>query len=247
MLHARHEYTADKCTSGTRYSNYDDKSRRRAAKRKRISDLYHRDLRRASEGITSPRKIPLGLAGGLNVYGFVGGDPVTYSDPFGLCPKEQRGNCTQADVSCADVKAKLALAAVGLTVSPANAIPATFARVVPGSGPLTSLAKPGESEAWVTDAKLLRGLSASKIQDLLRIRPDATGYRVIEFPSSSASNIASPVFRPNEGFVGGGKTGGGAPEWVIRNEPIPEGATIRTVPPDFPVEIEPGVMIEPKQ
>jgi RHS repeat-associated protein len=29
---------------------------------------------------------PLGVGGGLNVYGFAGGDPVTYSDPFGLCP-----------------------------------------------------------------------------------------------------------------------------------------------------------------
>ncbi|MGH7626876.1 MAG: hypothetical protein ACREOJ_16365, partial [Gemmatimonadaceae bacterium] len=28
---------------------------------------------------------PLGLAGGLNVYGFNGGDPVNFSDPFGLC------------------------------------------------------------------------------------------------------------------------------------------------------------------
>jgi hypothetical protein len=28
---------------------------------------------------------PLGLAGGLNLYGFAGGDPVNYSDPFGLC------------------------------------------------------------------------------------------------------------------------------------------------------------------
>jgi RHS repeat-associated protein len=28
---------------------------------------------------------PLGIAGGLNTYGFGGGDPVTYSDPFGLC------------------------------------------------------------------------------------------------------------------------------------------------------------------
>jgi RHS repeat-associated protein len=27
---------------------------------------------------------PIGLAGGLNVYGFANGDPVTYSDPFGL-------------------------------------------------------------------------------------------------------------------------------------------------------------------
>lgn len=29
---------------------------------------------------------PIGLAGGLNLYGFAGGDPVNYSDPFGLCP-----------------------------------------------------------------------------------------------------------------------------------------------------------------
>ena len=29
---------------------------------------------------------PLGLAGGLNVYGFASGDPVNFSDPFGLCP-----------------------------------------------------------------------------------------------------------------------------------------------------------------
>jgi RHS repeat-associated protein len=28
---------------------------------------------------------PLGLAGGLNLYGFAGGDPVNFSDPFGLC------------------------------------------------------------------------------------------------------------------------------------------------------------------
>jgi len=29
---------------------------------------------------------PIGLAGGMNAYGFAGGNPVTYSDPFGLCP-----------------------------------------------------------------------------------------------------------------------------------------------------------------
>jgi RHS repeat-associated protein len=28
---------------------------------------------------------PLGLAGGLNAYGFASGDPINYSDPFGLC------------------------------------------------------------------------------------------------------------------------------------------------------------------
>jgi uncharacterized protein RhaS with RHS repeats len=28
---------------------------------------------------------PIGLAGGTNLYGFGGGDPVNFSDPFGLC------------------------------------------------------------------------------------------------------------------------------------------------------------------
>jgi RHS repeat-associated protein len=31
---------------------------------------------------------PIGLAGGLNLYGFANGDPVNFSDPFGLCPPE---------------------------------------------------------------------------------------------------------------------------------------------------------------
>ncbi|WP_309670459.1 RHS repeat-associated core domain-containing protein [Gemmatimonas sp.] len=29
---------------------------------------------------------PIGLAGGKNLYAFAGGDPVNYTDPFGLCP-----------------------------------------------------------------------------------------------------------------------------------------------------------------
>jgi RHS repeat-associated protein len=34
---------------------------------------------------------PIGLAGGVNLYGFAAGDPVNYSDPFGLCPIEKDG------------------------------------------------------------------------------------------------------------------------------------------------------------
>jgi len=39
---------------------------------------------------------PLGLAGGLNAYGFANGDPVNFSDPFGLTCLV-KGNCTQSD------------------------------------------------------------------------------------------------------------------------------------------------------
>jgi hypothetical protein len=31
---------------------------------------------------------PIGIAGGLNLYGFAGGDPVNYTDPFGLSPEQ---------------------------------------------------------------------------------------------------------------------------------------------------------------
>ena len=39
---------------------------------------------------------PIGLGGGLNLYGFASGDPVNFSDPFGLCPPrdENRADCT---------------------------------------------------------------------------------------------------------------------------------------------------------
>ena len=35
---------------------------------------------------------PIGLAGGLNLYGCTGGDPINFSDPFGLCPESLGGD-----------------------------------------------------------------------------------------------------------------------------------------------------------
>jgi RHS repeat-associated protein len=35
---------------------------------------------------------PVGIAGGMNAFGFVGGDPVNFSDPFGLCPPKDRNS-----------------------------------------------------------------------------------------------------------------------------------------------------------
>lgn len=42
----------------------------------------------ASGQFTQPD--PIGLAGGMNLYGYAGGDPINFSDPFGLCKVDVR-------------------------------------------------------------------------------------------------------------------------------------------------------------
>jgi len=43
---------------------------------------------------------PIGLAGGLNLYGFANGNPVTYSDPFGLCTEGPDSLLVQVEIEC---------------------------------------------------------------------------------------------------------------------------------------------------
>ncbi len=114
----------------------------------------------------------------------------------------------------------------GATKSVANPVPGTLARVVPGNVNPTTLGR--TSDVFVTDAKALQGLNAKQIADKLTIPQSSSGFKVIEFPTPS-SGIASSVFRNNPGFVGGGRTAGGAPEFVIPNGPVPAGATTRIV------------------
>ena len=57
------------------------------------SGLYYRRNRYYdSEAGRFTQEDPIGLAGGVNAYGFASGDPVSYSDPYGLCkkPKAQK-------------------------------------------------------------------------------------------------------------------------------------------------------------
>jgi RHS repeat-associated protein len=46
---------------------------------------------------------PIGLAGGLNLYGFANGDPVNFSDPFGLCANPLAGGLGGLQCAIEDV------------------------------------------------------------------------------------------------------------------------------------------------
>jgi len=54
--------------------------------------LYRRNRYYDPQSGRFTQQDPIGLAGGVNLYGFAGGDPVSYSDPFGLCPGDKGGD-----------------------------------------------------------------------------------------------------------------------------------------------------------
>jgi RHS repeat-associated protein len=40
---------------------------------------------------------PIGFGGGINLYAYAGSNPVSYSDPYGLCEKSKDGSVTECD------------------------------------------------------------------------------------------------------------------------------------------------------
>jgi RHS repeat-associated protein len=74
---------------------------------------------------------PLGLAGGMNLYGFVNGDPVNMSDAFGLCTEQQRksGGCGVSEKQAAEQRGNLRARAILTIVS-------LLSRVMTGGTPV---------------------------------------------------------------------------------------------------------------
>ena len=109
----------------------------------------------------------------------------------------------------------------------ANPLPKTIARVIPTNISTNMLGKSNAKDVFVTAADDIKGLDTKGIANRLGIPPNNEGFKIIEF--DTPAGIASPVNRSNVGFVGGGRTSGGAREFVIPNTEIPEKAKIRIV------------------
>ncbi len=67
-----------------------------------------------------------------------------------------------------------------------------------------------------------------KLQKKLTIPESSSGFNVIEF-STPSTGLSSPINRTNPGFIGGGRTAGGAREFTIPNQTIPSNAKIKKV------------------
>ncbi|MBC7536579.1 MAG: hypothetical protein H7258_12880 [Ferruginibacter sp.] len=120
------------------------------------------------------------------------------------------------------------VAAKGISLLMKVKLPSRLIRVIPeefAGG--ARLGKQGAADVFVTDASQLKGLTTSDqiAQKLTLKNPDGSfvkgPFRLIEF-DTPASGLAQPFNRGNPGYINGGKTAGGATEYVVPNAKISE-------------------------
>ncbi|WP_340067333.1 polymorphic toxin type 10 domain-containing protein, partial [Ascidiimonas aurantiaca] len=104
-----------------------------------------------------------------------------------------------------------------------NPVPERLARVRNAKySESATLGAPGAEDVFVTAASDLRGITTAEglAKRLTLLDNDGNllkgPFQVIEF-DTPGTGLSSPVFRSNPGFIGGGKTLGGAREFTLPN------------------------------
>ncbi|MCX7683011.1 MAG: polymorphic toxin type 10 domain-containing protein [Anaerolineae bacterium] len=140
-------------------------------------------------------------------------------------------NASEADKAAAT--ANLALTAAFEAAEPDDLLPSSrLARVLPRdiaelieAGNLdVTLARPSEPDVFVTAAADLSHYRTQRsVERRLALPPSDKPRSVVSFDYDvNKGSIASPINRPYPEFVPGGRTAGGAREWVIPNRPLRE-------------------------
>jgi hypothetical protein len=92
---------------------------------------------------------------------------------------------------------------------------------------LQTLGRPDAEDVFVTAAEDIAGLNAKELAKRLTI-PEKDVFTVVEF-DTPLIGLGSPIRRTDPGFVGRGRTAGGAREFVIPNGPVPPNSTTKIV------------------
>jgi RHS repeat-associated protein len=114
---------------------------------------------------------PTGIAGGINVYGFAAGDPVNFSDPYGLCPEiaGTTAPCSFFAVVMGEARGAsrdFQVAVANVIRNRATAIGGDYERVIWAPNQFDAMSE-GDANFRITQEVLLNGTVTQQVRDVV--------------------------------------------------------------------------------